>query len=979
MRALLLLLLLSPSLAAQNTLFWSNRQLTAVPAATHDAEVLVRALLAGPPAPHFTSALPPGTSLHRIAVDGNRVVVVLGSRLLVARALGTFEDALEQVTKTLNSAGFDHVDIRIRTDAGEQSLAEALGELTDPTPARPRTPTFEPGAVPGALTGKTIAISPGHGFYWHSTLGWTTQRGNIGGLIEDIHTNEISFHYLIPMLENMGARVVVCRERGEMPTDVLGDNDQGAPRYTETGTWFTSASSGYGGGSYRYATTTFTTSATATFTLPVPADGLYPVYVFFRAGTNRVPDAAIRVVHSGGTDATTVDQTVSDRTWVFVGNYHFTTAGGATIHVDNASSLAGRVVIADAVRLGGGLGSIARGAGTSGKLRWQEAGRYWAQFAGAPPSVYDSISGGQDNDDDVTSRPRFSEWVGGCDAYVSLHTNAGGGLGTSTYIYNGGATAGSAALQTAVHNQIVADIRANYEPAWTDRGRLSANFGEVRLLSTMPGILVELAFHDVAGSRDHDALHDPIFRYISGRAMARGVLRYFAPGATFPLEPPLALRVTQDGARGLRVTWEPVVGATAYSIEVSPDGRGFTEIAQTGTNTWSTGPLPPDTVRSFRVRTWNASGRSEPTEVLSAGTSHTGTAECLLVQAFDRLERNVKLPDNRRDYLRLHADAIARHGEYSLGFDAATNEAVALLRVPLNGYRVVDWAAGEESTADETFSSLEQNLITAYLAQGGRLLATGAEIGWDLEARGSAADKAFYNQQLGARYVADDAGTYSFSALPGGIFAGLGGGLFDDGSGGTYDVDYPDVIAPNDANSTLCLTYAGNQGAGIQRSNGTSRVVHLGFPLETVRDANLRGALMARALRFLLSPRALEAPATLPLGATSAVSLSVPSAANRFYILAASTATTPALPLPGGHILPLAPDALFSLSLTSGNGVFVNFFGQLDAQGQGAASIVIPALPHIIGLPIVVSGFTLVDLSGLTVHTMLPWVRGIVR
>ena len=70
---------------------------------------------------------------------------------------------------------------------------------------------------------------------------------------------------------------------------------------------------------------------------------------------------------------------------------------------------------------------------------------------------------------------------------------------------------------------------------------------------------------------------------------------------------------------------------------------------------------------------------------------------------------------------------------------------------------------------------------------------------------------------------------------------------------------------------------------------------------------------------------------------------------------------------------------MFSLSLTSGNGVFVNFFGQLDAQGQGAASIVIPALPHIVGLPIVVSGFTLVDLTGLTVHTMLPWVRGIVR
>ena len=34
----------------------------------------------------------------------------------------------------------------------------------------------------------------------------------------------------------------------------------------------------------------------------------------------------------------------------------------------------------------------------------------------------------EDADDDVTARPRFAEWVGGCDAFVSLHTNAGGGL-----------------------------------------------------------------------------------------------------------------------------------------------------------------------------------------------------------------------------------------------------------------------------------------------------------------------------------------------------------------------------------------------------------------------------------------------------------------------------------------------------------------------------------------------------------------------
>jgi catechol 2,3-dioxygenase-like lactoylglutathione lyase family enzyme len=563
----------------------------------------------------------------------------------------------------------------------------------------------------------------------------------------------------------------------------------------------------------------------------------------------------------------------------------------------------------------------------------------------------------------------------------SLHTNAGGGQGTSTYIYDGRRDRRARPrLQTL---RCTPDRRRRpreYDATWVDRGQLSANFGEVRLLSTMPGVLIELAFHDTDGSmRPHRAARA---RASATSPAARSRAACCATSARAPRSRrnrPSALRVTQDGARGLRLAWDSSPGALTYSIEQSPDGKGFVEIAQTSATTWSTGVLPHDAVWSFRVRACNSTGRSQPTDVLSAGTSHTKTAECLLVQGFDRRDKAIKEPANTKDYLRLHALALRAHGEFSLGFDAATNEAVALGRVALAPYRAVDWAAGEESTADESFSTIEQGLVAAYLAQGGRLLITGAEVAWDLDARGTMADRAFYNSTLGARYVADDAATYAFAPTATGVFAGLPAGLFDDGTGTTYDVDFPDVLGAFDANSAPCLLYGNGQVAGLQRSVGNSRVLHLGFPLETVRDAGQRAALLARALRYLLAPRLLDLAPSSSLGAPTPITLEIPAAANRPFLLAAALGTAPGLPLPGGFTLPLNPDSVFNLSLTPGTGVFNGFFGNLDGNGRASATLTLPNLPGLLGLPIFVSGFVLPDLSGLAVHTMLPWLRTVGR
>lgn len=972
--------LLAPTLQSQ-ALLRKDGDLTRV-AGGITLEGQVKRLLAGPTKGQarrgLTSDIPAGTRLLALRTEQRKVFLTLSQDF--TKALGpahVLEEALEQIAKTVTGSGrYDAVFVSVRNANGKiQSLDQLLAAHQSPGPRRTAPPpTLPPSYIRGALSGRTIAVSPGHGTFWHTSLGWTYQRPLIDGLREDFHTNEIAMRYIIPALENMGAEVFSCRERGEIAHQRIGDNDQGSPIYKETGSWSTSKLNGYSNTSYRFTTSQARANATATWKISVPADGRHPVYTFFRAGSNRVTDALYRIHHTGGTSEQRIDQTRNDRRWIHLGDFWFSAKQGARIELLNQSSVPGKVIIADAIRIGAGKGTISRGGKPSHHPRWQEAARYWAQFAGAPSHVYDS-STGEDHTDDVRTRPLYAEWRG-ADAYISLHTNAGGGSGTSSYIHNTNPTAGSARLQVAVQNQIISDLRREYDPAWVNRGTKSANFGEVRMLTTMPGVLVELAFHDTIASKDHQALHDPRFRYIGGRAYARGVMRHFNPTAAFPPEPPQALRVTQDGKRGLLVAWRKVAGATLYSIEQSADGKGFIEAGQTSSNNWSTGPLPHGSLLSLRVRALNSSGRSFPTEVLTAGTSHTGRSDLLLVQGFDRRGRYVKAPENTKDYLRLHGAAIRQGRQFSLGFDAASNEAITSGDLSLASYLAVDWALGEESTQHQSFSPKEQLLIRSYLLGGGRLLVSGSEIGWDLDAKGSATDRDFYRKVLGATYVRDDANSYAFRTSNAGVFAGLGKGSIDDGRHGTYDVGYADVILPSDGKSQLAMLYGNDGGAAISRIDGNSRVIHLAFPFETITSSKLRGEIMARALRFLLSPRPLEAAPHLTLGKTAPLRIALPREAGATYALMGSMQLG-SLSLPGNHILPLAADGLFTLSLQPNHQIFRNFIGHLDRNGRGSGSVTIPALPVLRGYSLYFSGITL--RPGPSIQTVLPWVRILLR
>ena len=91
--------------------------------------------------------------------------------------------------------------------------------------------------------------------------------------------------------------------------------------------------------------------------------------------------------------------------------------------------------------------------------------------------------------DAINERARLAN-LAGCDYFISIHCNAGGGTGTETLIYGKGGKA--EALAEAVNEKLVKHLGLR------DRGiKVRPDLGVLRL-TNMPAILVETAFIDNA-------------------------------------------------------------------------------------------------------------------------------------------------------------------------------------------------------------------------------------------------------------------------------------------------------------------------------------------------------------------------------------------------------------------------------------------------------------------------------------------------
>ncbi|WP_205511404.1 golvesin C-terminal-like domain-containing protein [Longitalea arenae] len=766
----------------------------------------------------------------------------------------------------------------------------------DPYPDKPGIPGAAlarvfPGsgqpAAAGALSGKTVWLSPGHG--WQNTgtgFGFLTQRGTSNQLVEDFTTAETVDYYLLNYLTNAGANVWSVRERDMNTAEIIVNNDDGAPAYTETGAWSTGTIAGYGG-TYRTHAASAAGTATAIFKPTVTTSGLYWVSVRYISGLNRATDVKYAVTHAGGTTKFTINQEVHGDTWVYLGQFYFFAGGNYNVTISNQSADSTQAIVADAIRLGGGIGQTPdclNGGAASGRPRFEESARQYARFQGHPPCR-----------EDVTVRPIYTEWelskglpteINNA-VFVSFHTNAGGGTGTESYRYNGlgssqpTITPGSTQLRDSIHKQLIADIRAGWRSTWADRGVKTANFGELRELRTIPGTLIELGFHDHSG--DAAAMREPEFRRLAARAMYKGILKFYtyrdSVKRTVLPEEPTHVAARNIGHYKIHVSWSaPVAGgiygdpATAYRVYVSENGRGFADATDVIDTTYIFRGRPNKTY-FFKITALNAGGESFASGVVAAHTPRHAVpvkhkpVTWLLVDGFDRLDASAMLLKfessalgnvrrmvlgsmNNYSYMVEHGSGLAA---CDVAFDGVQNEVIASGKLALSKYFAVDWFVGEESSANRSLDSMEKTVIKKYLDKGGRLLISGSEIGWDLGRSGSPnADSAFYKDYLKAVYVSDGAGTYNFNGSTG-FFTG-GSGVLGNGVNGSYNVDFPDVI-DSSGGSELVLNYAsaGNTGAGIGYK-GRFRLLYFGFPVEAIVNDAVRKNLICASVDYLSKP-----------------------------------------------------------------------------------------------------------------------------
>lgn len=161
--------------------------------------------LASPPA-GLSSAVPPGTRVVSFLAEQDYTEVDF-SQAILAQGMddARIEVIFDQVRKTLESMGLTE-SVRMTVNG-----APLYSYLRPVTPVQPRAQAqTEPRPSVGALSGKRISLSPGHGLHWTGSS-WVYDRPVTCGLArEDDHNVEIT-RYLDIYLRQDGATTINYR------------------------------------------------------------------------------------------------------------------------------------------------------------------------------------------------------------------------------------------------------------------------------------------------------------------------------------------------------------------------------------------------------------------------------------------------------------------------------------------------------------------------------------------------------------------------------------------------------------------------------------------------------------------------------------------------------------------------------------------------------------------------------------------------
>ncbi len=553
--------------------------------------------------------------------------------------------------------------------------------------------TSRPIEITRGLQNRHFAIWQSHGRYYDREKGfWKWQRPQLFGTTEDLYTQTIVVPYLIPMLELAGANVFTPRERDWQKHEVIIDNDdlQRAGTYTESssqhpwlkGEWkgfarhqgvYHDGENPFEAGSYRQIKATKNESANILYCPRIPEAGKYAVYVSYQSLQESVPDARYEVIHQGISTTFSVNQQMGGGTWVYLGTFDFDEGCSLEncVRLSNQSKHQG-LVTADAVRFGGGMGNIERGGVVSGLPRFAEGARYYAQWAGMPYSIYGGYQGQHDYNDDINTRSKMTNFLGGGSPYMpsqeglgvpfelslAVHSDAGyakdftgltGSLGVCTTDYHDGllnsglSRQASSTLIRELLNSVENDLSKKYGQ-WVVRALWDKNYSETRL-PEVPSAILEMLSHQ--NFPDMVMGQDPNFKFTLARSVYKALLKFSASthGKSYtvaPLPPQfLSVEIGSDNTAILK--WRETVDEqestarpTSYIIYQAIGTGGFNN----GTVVDGTSAkikLQPGIVYSFKISAVNRGGESFPSEVLSTICQPEAKQTVLVVSGFHRL------------------------------------------------------------------------------------------------------------------------------------------------------------------------------------------------------------------------------------------------------------------------------------------------------------------------------------------------------
>jgi len=585
-----------------------------------------------------------------------------------------------------------------------------------------------PFSIARGLYNRHIVIWPSHGRYWlNEQECWAWQRPALFCTTEDMFTLSIVTPFLIPMLENSGAVCYMPRERDWQLEEIIVDNDDPQSGFTATdglNYWELSPREGFKNSRetyyinespFKYANRDFlyvsdtlevdtvreiktsdckgsafwteTTDdgeqvSTCCWMPHFKKAGKYAVYATYQSSENSTEHAIYKIVHNGIVTKVSVNQTMGGGTWVYLGSFGFGTGQSAqnAVYLDNATGEKGKILSADAIRFGGGMGNTAREEdGTegvcSGMPRFLEGARYYCHYSGLPYDVYNTKDGHSDYADDINCRSNALNWLAGGSVYVpdtigekvpfelslAVHSDAGyrrdndiyGSLVISTlrndtlgeYFKSGVHRMASSDFADIMQQNICQDMSTLLGRTWYRREHLRKNYSETRK-PEVPSAILEILSHQ--NFSDMLLGHDPNVKFMLARSIYKAILKYiaFQHGSEYVVHPlPVQnfAAILQHNGK-VRLTWSPTDDMTEKTATPS----GYIIYTKRNDTDYDNGVLvknaqeyikdiDDDVIYSFKITAVNAGGESFPSEELSVYKSSKEATEALIVNGFTRL------------------------------------------------------------------------------------------------------------------------------------------------------------------------------------------------------------------------------------------------------------------------------------------------------------------------------------------------------